>query len=246
EGGPHDRCFVPAVHQAVCTPWVFACAVPVPGGLLHHFAERGIVGVGNQIAGRFPTEGIACRVAPGSAAHVPAALKQVHIERCSHEWELLEERGHLIEFIMYLISVEKDIVFYALIAEGRGDQQAVNFDIGEHLEQALKFFYVGVFVNRSVCAYSEPPLLCLFYRLNGLSESPAFVCNSIMGLFQSVQMKVDGESGVWLELLNKGFSKEAISAQIHLFFHLKNLSHKRNKFLVKKRFSSRYSDNRGI
>ena len=123
---PHGGRLESAVDHAVPAPAVSARPVCFPPRLFHKLGKRRVVGVGNEVAGRLPAEGVAGRAAPGGAGHLPLSLQKIEVERGARHGEPAEQAAHLPELFRHLFLLQENVVGNALVAECGGDKDAVH------------------------------------------------------------------------------------------------------------------------
>ena len=134
------------MHHALVAAFVAPDAVAAPVGLLHHFPVGRIVGIGNQVTGRFPPLRVSGRISPGGALVLFLALQES------------EEEGGLVELPPLLwvaqefgkkflcpVSFEKMCLVWRLfVAVAGGDCHPLDPQFREEVEAGMLGVNVGV------------------------------------------------------------------------------------------------------
>src|SRR6478672_3637100 len=97
------RRLISAVHHAVLAAAVTRHTVDhsviVPLHLLQHFCVAGIVSVGHEIAGAFPTADVPCWNSPGGAGQVTLTSEEFEINRSAEKRVALHPLFDLLELL---------------------------------------------------------------------------------------------------------------------------------------------------
>ena len=215
---PHHRRLEAAMHHALRATLVLSDAVFVPVGLFHHFPVARIMGVGNQVAGGFPSLCVAGRVPPRSAVQLLFPHEKAEIHGCGEDPVPFAHLEDLAELSLYFATFKKELLTHRLITEPRRHQEAVHADIVEKGKEFVDLFQVRFLEDGGIGPDTETGLFGGADPVNGYGEGIGMLKYPVMGRFHPIHVHVQGEIRVGPHPSQRILQQDAVGTEVDVFF----------------------------